>query len=450
MGDVRLVVLGQVRLLPEALSAEGAREGLLPRVRADVHVHRVLVLEALAADAAVVQGPLFPDAPAPCRGAAASAGRRRLLGVLLGPGRDDSGRRRRRGAQEGVAGAAVLRHFRRDALQLLVVLRIGRGVQLGQQQVVDAAGAGAAVVVGRRGRRQDSSELDVVAGRRLPLQSGPQQGLDPAVAVVQLPVVVVEGVGGVQCRVVVGRRGGGGKRRCLRGGDYAEDGVEVEVRRRRRLRLDAAPRRRRLRRPIPRSRVVGAAVKHRQRVDGAVGVPVALGVAHVGGVVGPAVRSEVVQLLIARRRRRPERRVVASVREDGRRRRGVVVLRRRGLLLVEVVVGFLVGVVVDAALVVMAAVLDEDAHGLERPVEAECVLRLDVGRHHEVEEVRLGDVLSAEGFGDVHGRSLRGRRSSKTRDVATLHHGACNRTSAIQYFGRFSSRKPYFFKSQSL
>ena len=54
-----LVVLGQVGLLPEALAAERAVERLLARVRPYVHVHAVLVLEALAADAAVMERALL-------------------------------------------------------------------------------------------------------------------------------------------------------------------------------------------------------------------------------------------------------------------------------------------------------------------------------------------------------------------------------------------------------
>ena len=42
-------------LLPERLPTPGAAEWLLPRVGADVDVDRVAVLEALAADVAVVE-----------------------------------------------------------------------------------------------------------------------------------------------------------------------------------------------------------------------------------------------------------------------------------------------------------------------------------------------------------------------------------------------------------
>lgn len=59
---VRLVVLRQVRFLAKTLAADGAREGFLARVRADVHVDRVLVLEALAADGAIVQRSFLADA----------------------------------------------------------------------------------------------------------------------------------------------------------------------------------------------------------------------------------------------------------------------------------------------------------------------------------------------------------------------------------------------------
>jgi len=48
-------VLGQVGLLAEALAAERALERLLAGVRADVHIDRVAVLEALAADGTEVE-----------------------------------------------------------------------------------------------------------------------------------------------------------------------------------------------------------------------------------------------------------------------------------------------------------------------------------------------------------------------------------------------------------
>jgi len=56
---VRVLVLGQVGLLPEALAAHGAHERLFTGVRAYVDVHRVLVLEAFAAYVAVVQRPFL-------------------------------------------------------------------------------------------------------------------------------------------------------------------------------------------------------------------------------------------------------------------------------------------------------------------------------------------------------------------------------------------------------
>lgn len=59
LSHVGLIVLGQMGLLTEALAAERAGERLLAGVRPDVHVHAVLVLEALAADAAIVQGPFL-------------------------------------------------------------------------------------------------------------------------------------------------------------------------------------------------------------------------------------------------------------------------------------------------------------------------------------------------------------------------------------------------------
>lgn len=55
LSDMSLIMLGQVGFLAEALAAERAGERLLAGVRPDVHVYAVLVLEALAADAAVVQ-----------------------------------------------------------------------------------------------------------------------------------------------------------------------------------------------------------------------------------------------------------------------------------------------------------------------------------------------------------------------------------------------------------
>lgn len=59
---MRLVVLSKMGLLTETFPAEAAREGLLARVGANVHVDGVLVLEALGADAAVMQRPLFAHA----------------------------------------------------------------------------------------------------------------------------------------------------------------------------------------------------------------------------------------------------------------------------------------------------------------------------------------------------------------------------------------------------
>jgi len=52
-------VLGQVGVLAEALATERAGERLFAGVRPDMHVHAALVLEALATDAAVVQGTLL-------------------------------------------------------------------------------------------------------------------------------------------------------------------------------------------------------------------------------------------------------------------------------------------------------------------------------------------------------------------------------------------------------
>lgn len=72
---MRVLVLGQVGLLPEAFAAHGAHERLLAGVRAYVNVHRVLVLEAFAANVTVVQRPFL-------------LGRRRAGGlVVTGGGR---------------------------------------------------------------------------------------------------------------------------------------------------------------------------------------------------------------------------------------------------------------------------------------------------------------------------------------------------------------------------
>lgn len=56
---MRVLVFGQMSLLPETLAADVAHERLFAGVRAYVHVHRVLVLEALAADVTVVQRPFL-------------------------------------------------------------------------------------------------------------------------------------------------------------------------------------------------------------------------------------------------------------------------------------------------------------------------------------------------------------------------------------------------------
>jgi len=56
---VRVLVLGKVSLLPEALATHGAHERLFAGVGAYVHVHRVLVLEAFAAYVTMVQRPFF-------------------------------------------------------------------------------------------------------------------------------------------------------------------------------------------------------------------------------------------------------------------------------------------------------------------------------------------------------------------------------------------------------
>lgn len=51
---MRVLVLGQMGLLSEALAAHGAHERLFTGVGADVHVHRVFVLETFAAYVTVV------------------------------------------------------------------------------------------------------------------------------------------------------------------------------------------------------------------------------------------------------------------------------------------------------------------------------------------------------------------------------------------------------------
>lgn len=58
-GDVRLVMLSQVGLLPETLSTQSAPEGLLPGVRPDMDVDRVPIFKALVAQVAVVQKSRF-------------------------------------------------------------------------------------------------------------------------------------------------------------------------------------------------------------------------------------------------------------------------------------------------------------------------------------------------------------------------------------------------------
>lgn len=52
-------MLGEMGLLAEAFAAQRTGERLLAGVRANVHVHRVLVLEALGANRAVVQRALL-------------------------------------------------------------------------------------------------------------------------------------------------------------------------------------------------------------------------------------------------------------------------------------------------------------------------------------------------------------------------------------------------------
>ncbi len=109
---VGLLVFGQVGLLAEVFAAHGTREGLLARVRPDVDVDRVLVLEALAADAAVVQQTLLF--------------RRRRLARLAGQRggvqrrRRADGRRRRRLVVGGGGGG----HLSGGQFHHLLLLRV--------------------------------------------------------------------------------------------------------------------------------------------------------------------------------------------------------------------------------------------------------------------------------------------------------------------------------------
>lgn len=93
---VRVLVLGQVGLLPETLAAHVAHERFLAGVRAYVHVHRVLVLEALAAYVTVVQRPFL-------------LGRRRTAGrlVVARRHRRDTAAARRPGRRTAAAAAGT-------------------------------------------------------------------------------------------------------------------------------------------------------------------------------------------------------------------------------------------------------------------------------------------------------------------------------------------------------
>lgn len=59
LGYMRLVMLREMGFLSEALAAEGAGEWFLTGVCPDVDVHAVLILEAFATDAAVVERTLL-------------------------------------------------------------------------------------------------------------------------------------------------------------------------------------------------------------------------------------------------------------------------------------------------------------------------------------------------------------------------------------------------------
>ena len=59
LGHVCLVMLRQVRLLSEALAAEGATERLFPGVGADMNVDGVSILETLVAKVTIMEKPRF-------------------------------------------------------------------------------------------------------------------------------------------------------------------------------------------------------------------------------------------------------------------------------------------------------------------------------------------------------------------------------------------------------
>ena len=63
---VRLLVFGEMSLLAEIFTTKWTREGLLTRMRPDVNVDRVLVLETFGADAAIMQKSLTSSAGRSC------------------------------------------------------------------------------------------------------------------------------------------------------------------------------------------------------------------------------------------------------------------------------------------------------------------------------------------------------------------------------------------------
>lgn len=113
---VRVLVLGQVSFLPEALAAHVAHERFFAGVRAYVYVHRVLVLEPLAAYVTVVQRPFL-------------LGGRRAGRLIVGAGRRDGDRADgRRGRQRRGCGRRRRRSGHRTAADVLMVFRFAVGV----------------------------------------------------------------------------------------------------------------------------------------------------------------------------------------------------------------------------------------------------------------------------------------------------------------------------------
>jgi len=84
LGHVRLVVLGQMGLLPETLATQRTGKGLLSRMSSYMDIHGVLVLESLRADGAVVQGSLLPLGTARRGGRTAAGIGRRTIAAATG------------------------------------------------------------------------------------------------------------------------------------------------------------------------------------------------------------------------------------------------------------------------------------------------------------------------------------------------------------------------------